>query len=206
MKKYRISDFILDSLKAALQHLLFYAVGFVAFAMTAGHMMMNEHADRSAKHSSLVFYSLAMTVIYIAFICTRTRRNVGRKTRLIESSRDDSFDYRQYFWENVRRKILPMLAGGLLALLPYALFYTFYGWDYMYPSLFDRLYASSMICLSPLGGILGWITYNLIIVLAYAVNLYRVEKQELEDRMWIKEAPKQEFVDHSNHKYKYKDH
>ena len=184
----------------------YYAVGFIAFAMTAGHMMMNEYADESAKHSSLMIYSLIMTVIFIAVLCVSTRRNVGRRTRLIEASRADDFDYTAYFRECVKRKSMPLLAGGILSLLPYTVFYTAYGWDYMYPSIFDRFYASSTISLMTLGGILGSLVYVLIIAASYTLNLYKVEKGELEDRMWIKEAPKQEYVDQTKRKYKYKDY
>ena len=194
MKKYRISDLILDCLKCTLLHLGFYIVGYIAFAMTAGHMMMNEYADESAKHNSLMFYSAAITVIYIAVICVSTRRNVGRKTRLIEASRDDAFDLNAYFMEDVKRTSLPLFVGGILALLPYTIFFTAYGWDYLYPSLLDRLYSASMISLDVFGGIIGSIVYNLIIVLAYTVFLFKTQKKEIEDRLWIKQAPKQEIV------------
>ena len=51
-----------------------------------------------------------------------------------------------------------------------------------------------MISLDVFGGIIGSIVYNLIIVLAYTVFLFKTQKKEIEDRLWIKQAPKQEIV------------
>ena len=193
-KKYRISDLILDSLKCTLLHLLFYATGFVVYAASVGHIMSDKQADISAKRSSLMIFSAAMIVGFIAVIFIYTKRNVGRKTVLIEASRADDFDYSIYYRNSLRRKVLPFLIGGLLALLPYAVFYTLFGWDYLFPSVIDRFYSASMLAVGLTGGIIGWILHNAAIAGAYAYYLFRTERAELEDRMWLKDAPHQENV------------
>ena len=206
MKKYRTSDLILDSLKALCLHLGFYLVGFVAYAASAGHIMMDEYADKAAKHSALLFYSAVMIAIGLIVLCVYEKKNIGRKTRLIEASRADDFDEKAYYKEMLKRRALPLLIGGLIASLPYAVFYTKFGWDYLYPSLIDRFYAASMLFVGSFGGILGALIHNLVIVGVYALSLYKTQKAELEDRLWIKDAPKQEEVKLNKPKDNYKNY
>ena len=169
--------------------------------------MMDHYADQSSKHANLIFFSGVMMAIYVSFLCIRAKKNVGRKTRLIEASREDDFDQHAYFKETFKRKIIPLFAGGIIALMPYSVFYTIFGWDFLFPSIIDRVYSSSMLCLGTIGGVLGTVVYNIIIAGSYALYLYKIQIAELEDRMWLKDAPKQEFVDprrsgsQSNKKY-----
>ena len=195
MNKYRISDLILDSLKRALLHLGFYLAGFIGYALTAGHIMMDHNAELASKHANLLFFSTVMISLYIAFLCVSAHKNVGRKTRLIEASRADDFDSFAYYKEIFKRKIIPLFIGGMIAILPYTVFYTIFGWDYQFPSIVDRLYSSCMLCFGTVGGIVGSILYNALIAGVYAGYLYKIQKSELDDRMWLKDAPKQEYVD-----------
>lgn len=206
LKKYRTSDLILDSLKAFCLHLGFYLVGFVAYAASAGHIMMDEYADKAAKHSALLLYSGVMIAIGLIILCVYEKKSIGRKARLIEASRADDFDEKAYFKEMLKRRALPLFIGGLIALLPYAVFYTKFGWDYLYPSLVDRFYAASMLFVGLFGGILGALIHNLVIVGVYAVSLYKTQRSELEDRMWIKDAPKQQDVKLNKPKDNYKNY
>ena len=206
MKKYRTSDLILDSLKATLLHLGFYLVGFIAYAASVGHIMMDEYADTSAKHSALLVYSGAMTIAGVAFLCAITKKNIGRKTRLIEASRADDFNEMQYYKQTILRTVLPFFIGGIIALLPYTAFYTRFGWDYLYPSIIDRFYSVSMLCLGLMGGIFGSLAHNAIVSCAYALFLYKLQRAELDDRMWLKDAPKQEEVKFNKPKDNYKNY
>ncbi len=206
LKKYRTSDLILDSLKASLLHLCFYVVGFAAYAATVGHIMMDEYADKGPKHNALLTFSAAMIAIAILLLFNYEKKNVGRKTRLIEASRADDFDERAYYTEAVKRKALPLFIGGMIAILPYSVFYTIYGWDYLYPSLVDRLYSASMFFIGIFGGIIGGILHNLIISGSYALFIYKIQRAELEERMWLKDAPKQEIVYLKEKKDNYKNY
>ncbi len=205
-KKYRISDLILDSLKSMLPHLIFYIAGFIGYAFSVGHIMMDEYADEPAKRSSIIFFSGAFIVIYIAVLCLVTKKNIGRKTRLIEASRADDFDSNLYYKETIKRTVLPLFIGGILMLLPYTVFYTRFGYDYLYPSIIDRFYSSSMFFLPMIGGILGSLVHNAVIAGVYALYIGKLQKAELEDRMWIKEAPKQEIVNLNKPKDNYKNY
>lgn len=206
MKKYRISDLILDSLKAALLHLGFYLVGFIAYAASVGHIMMDEYADTPAKHSALLVFSGVMMIVAITVLCTITKKNVGRKTRLIEASRADDFDQKEYYRQTLLRIVLPFFIGGVAALLPYTIFYTRFGWDYLFPSIIDRFYSASMLALGLFGGIFGTLLHNVIISGVYAIYLGKIQKEELEDRMWIKDAPKQQEVKLNKPKDNYKNY
>lgn len=206
MNKYRVSDLILDSLKALCLHLGFYLVGFIAYAASAGHIMMDEYAGKDAKHSALLIFSAVLIAIAIAVLIAYEKKNIGRKTRLIEASRADDFDEKAYFTEMLKRRVLPLFIGGMIALLPYAVFYTKFGWDYLYPSLVDRFYSASMLFVGAFGGIFGSVFHNLVISGAYALSLYKTQKADLEDRMWLKDAPKQEKVDLNKPKDNYKNY
>ena len=194
-KNYKISDLILDSLKCVLLHLGSFGVGFIAYAASVGHIMADKHADIESKHSSLLFFSACMVALFLVILCTRAKNNIGRKTRLIEASRADNFDSKAYYKNMLMQKVLPIFIGGMVAQLPYTIFYTCYGWDYLFPSIVDRFYASSMFFFGIFGGILGTLLQNITIAGVYALYLYKIQKQELADRIWLKDAPKQEIVE-----------
>jgi hypothetical protein len=63
-----------------------------------------------------------------------------------------------------------------------------------------------MLFLGTLGGILGSVIYNVAIAGGYALYLYKIQQSELADRMWLKEAPKQEFTDSNHTNYKRKNY
>ena len=205
-ENYRISDFILDSLKCVLIHLAFYAVGFVVYAASVGHIMSDKQADVSAKHSALTVFSAGVIALFVIVICSYAKKNIGRRTQLIEASRADDFDSKLYYKNIFKQKVLPLAVGGIIAQLPYTIFYTCFGWDYLFPSIVDRFYSSSMFFFSFMGGILGTLVHNAVIAGVFALSLYRMQKRELDDRMWLKDAPKQEEVHFSKPKDRYKDY
>lgn len=203
---YRISDLILDSLKCVLLHLGAFAVGFIAYAASVGHIMSDKLADVESKHSSLLFFSACMIALFVAILCSRAKKDVGRKTHLIEASRADCFDSKIYYKNMLMQKVLPIFIGGMVAQLPYTVFYTRFGWDYLFPSIVDRFYASSMFFYGIFGGILGTFMQNITIAGVYALYLYKIQKHELADRIWLKDAPKQEEVALSKPKDNYKNY
>ncbi len=206
MNKYRISDLVLDSLKAVLLTVCVNIVGFVAYAASVGHIMMDKQIDVLSKHNSLMFFSGVMTVAYLVFLYIGAKKNIARKTDLIKCSREDDFDAKLYYKQTLQRTVLPLFIGGIVTLLPYTVFYTRYGWDYLYPSLIDRFYSTGMLFLGTFGGVLGSLIYNMVISGAYAAFLYKMQKEELADRMWLKDAPKQEEVKLNKPKDRYKDY
>ena len=203
---YRISDLILDSLKCVLLHLGAFGVGFIVYAASVGHIMADKHAEIESKHSALLLYAGSMVALLLIILCVRAKRDVGRRTHLIEASRADDFDSNAYFKNMLNQKVLPILIGGIVAQLPYTIFYTCYGWDYLFPSIVDRFYASSMFFFGIFGGILGTLLHNITISGAYALYLYKIQKEELADRMWLKDAPKQEIVELKKPKDNYKNY
>ena len=76
----------------------------------------------------------------------------------------------------------------------------------MFPSIIDRFYSASLLALGLFGGIFGTLLHNVIISGVYAIYLGKIQKEELEDRMWIKDAPKQQEVKLNKPKDNYKNY
>lgn len=206
-QEYRISDFILDALKKMLYFLAFNGIGFVAYAFSVGHIVKDKEVEIAAKNMNLCVYSAIMLFVFISIICLMAGKDIARKTKLIEASRDDAFDSKAYYIENVlKREILPLFAGGVVLLLPYAVFYAKFGFGYQYSIFIDRIFAANLLFMIPLGAFLGILLENLLISGVYAVYTWRWQKNIIEDRLWLKDAPKQENVQLNRPKDNYKNY
>ena len=194
-EKYKVSDFIYDSMKSLRLYLLFNAAGYVAYAFTVGHIMLDEQVSVEAKNRYLCFYSAAMLAAFLAVLCSLAKNNIARKTALIKASRADDFDAKAYYKNTVIRNILPLFCAGIVILLPFAIFYMRCGYGYENSLGIERLFAANMLFMIPLGGILGVIVQNILFSGAYSLYLYKLQCRELADRMWLKDAPKQEKVE-----------
>lgn len=206
-KEYRISDFILDALKKMLYFLAFNGTGFVAYAFTVGHIVKDEEVEIASKNMNLCVYSAFMIFAFILVMCIMAGKDIGRKTKLIEASRDDAFDSKAYYIEKVvKREILPLFVGGVVLLIPYAIFYAKFGFGYHYSIFIDRLFATNLLFMIPLGAFLGILIENLLISGVYAAYTWRWQKNIIADRMWLKDAPKQENVQLNRPKDNYKNY
>ncbi len=198
-RKYRVSDFILDSLKRLGYYAAFCAVGFVAYAMTVGHIIKDEQVEAAAKSMNLCVYSALTLVLFTVIICAIHGKSVSRKALLIEAAREDDFDEKLYYKNVFVREVATFFAAGVLFLLPYAIFFEKFGFGYEISIFIDRIFATNtlfMIMLDaiPLGAIFAVIVQNLITSGILAMYLYTYQKKILADRMWLKDAPKQEHV------------
>ncbi len=201
-KKYRFSDFFLDFLKQLGFFIVFHLVGYVAYALSAGHVIRDELVDRSTKSTYLVLFSLAMLIALAVFKYMRVKGDVGRKTKLIELSRDDDFDFKLYLKEQYKRLVLPFMVALIFFALPYSIFYMFYGFGYENALITERFFATTIAGTFIFRGFIGPFVQGAIVSAAYAYSLYKIQKAELDDRMWLKDAPKQEFVAQSVNKRK----
>ncbi len=197
--KYRISDFILDSMKKLIYFLLFNLCGFVAYAMTVGHIVRDEQVEVSAKNMNLCVYSAVTLCIFILVMCAREGKSVTRKTLLIEAARADDFNFTLYYKNVIIRDIMPLFAAGVVILLPYAIMVEKFGLGYETSIFVDRIFGTNLLFMIlldpiPLGAILAVIVQNIIICSVLALYLFTYQKKVLADRMWLKDAPKQENV------------
>jgi hypothetical protein len=204
--KYRVSDFIYDAMKKLPIHLAYYAAGFVAYAFTVGHIVKDEQVEMPAKQMNLCVYSAILTALFCAVICAVETKNVSRKTLLIEASREDDFDEKLYFKNTFIREVLPFFAAGVVILIPYSIFYAKFGFGYEYSIFIDRIFASTMLFVLPLGPFIGIVANNAVICFIYARHLHKLQRNIIDDRMWLKDAPKQEVVNLNPPKDNYKNY
>lgn len=205
--EYRISDFILDALKKMLLYLAFNGIGFVAYAFTVGHIVKDREVEIAAKNMNLCVYSAFMIFGFVGIMCLMAGKDIGRKTVLIEASRNDDFDSKAYYIENVlKRDILPFFVAGVVLLIPYAIFYAKFGFGYQYSIFVDRIFAANLLFIIPLGAFIGILVENLLMSGVYAAYLWRWQKNIIDDRMWLKDAPKQENVQLNKPKDNYKNY
>ena len=205
-KKYRVSDFILDAIKKLPIHLAYYGAGFVAYAFTVGHIIKDENVEIAAKQMNLFVYSAGLTALFCAVMCGIASKSIAYKTAIIEASRDDDFDEKAYYKNTFIKEVLPFFAAGVVLLIPYSIFYAKFGFGYEYSIFIDRIFASTMAFVLPLGPFIGIVVNNVVISGVYALHLRKLQKSIVEDRMWLKEAPKQEDVKLNPPKDNYKNY
>ena len=205
-KKVSVSDFFYYLIKQLIFFFIFHVLGFALYAFTVGHIINDEQVAVSTKNFYLVLFSVAMLVGLSYFKYNREKNDVGKKSQLIEASRADDFDLREYYMTGFYSDVLPYTIASSLFILPYSIFYMFFGFGYENSLVIDRFFVASMAGIVMFWGVVGVIIQSAILGGVYALSCYIVQKRILDDRMWLKNAAKQENVELKKSKSNYKNY
>ena len=121
--------------------LLAHTVSLIFYLLFAARIIKQEAAYNDGNHrGTLIFFSILMTLIFLVIIAVSNARDGEKRRAWLARTKEWQPTAKERFFTLLPEALTETLAWLLLQ-LPFLIFHSFAGFDYVYTTGFERFYA-----------------------------------------------------------------